>query len=378
MTTLSDFVNSGASNQAQVDANTNAIKLLPGRNRIINGHMVISQRGTSFPAVSNAAYTLDRWLVAYGNSAVRTVSQDADYPTAMGTVLNSLKYLVTTADASIGSSEYELLIQVIEGHNVRQFIGRTFTLSFWVKSSKVGIYSVSFRNTAADNSYVAEYTINSANTWEKKTITVIGGIPATLITDVGTGAGMRLGFCLACGSGLATTPGSWKPAGYYGSVNQVNLLDTISATFFLTGVQIELGEQATEFELKSVPDEIFSCQRFFYRSPNTILTSLNPQSATFVSFVKALPSRMRATPTITFNPNLIDANYVGLSPVTGVQWTANQAGGGTTSKTGTATFGFNISVEQVQIVIGGANFNTPISRLQVAAGSYIFDASAEL
>lgn len=376
MTTMSDFVNSGASNQAQVDANTNAIKSLSGINKIINGHMVIAQRGTSFPAVVDGVWVLDRWRVGHLTTAVVTISQDADTPSPYKFM--SMKVLVTTADATLGANEFFMLSQVIEGHNVRMLFGRTFTLSFWVKSSKVGKYNITFRNGDYNQAYVAEYTINTANTWEKKTITVVGGLPDVGVWDTTTGAGLRLTFFLAGGTDLSTSNiNNWVTGGRPVASGIVNLLDAVNNNWLVTGVQLELGEQATEFEIRSIPDEIFSCQRFYYRSPNTILTSLNPASATFVSFVKALPSRMRATPTLTFNPTLIDSNYVGSSPVTGNQWTANQAGGATATKSGTATFGANFTVEQIQIIILGANFNTPISRLQTAQ-PYLFELNAEI
>ncbi len=145
-----------------------------GKNKIINGKMDIAQRGTSFAAVGAGTYTLDRWRSSSNaTSAAITVSQQSDVPSS-NEFQNSMRLAVTTADTTIASVDQVNIQQRIEGYNVRDLIGRTFTLSFWVRSSKTGTHCVYIQNDAQDRSYVVEYTVSAANTWEQRSITVSG------------------------------------------------------------------------------------------------------------------------------------------------------------------------------------------------------------
>jgi hypothetical protein len=170
---------------------------------------------------------------------------------------------VTTADASIAASDFFVLSQPVEGFNSRELVGRTFTLSFWVRSSKTGTHCVGFTNNGGDRTYVAEYTVSVANTWEQKTVTVSGG----LITSGGwnwtNGIGVRVLFALASGSTFNTTAGSWQTGSFAATANQVNCLDTVGNIFAITGVQLEVGSVATPFEHRHVGAEVSLCRRYF-------------------------------------------------------------------------------------------------------------------
>lgn len=233
---------------------------LLARNRIINGKMVISQRGTTFTAANNI-YTLDRWSTQKSTSAVYDVIQSTDVPN--NEFQYSLRSTVTTADAAIAAGDYDLRVQGIEGFNVRDLIGRTFTISFWVRSSETGVHCISLRNSGNDRSYVAEYTITAANTWEKKSITITGGLITTGTWNWASGIGLSLSFVLAGGSTWQTTPGAWQNGNFMCTSSQVNCLDTIGNIFAFTGVQVEVGSEATQFEHRHHSQELALCQRYY-------------------------------------------------------------------------------------------------------------------
>ena len=263
------------------------------RNRIINGEMLIAQRGTSFPALPNpgSTYTLDRWLWSQTGAMVCTLSQSSDTPN--DTFQLSLQTDVTTADTSIAASDFAIITQRIEGVNVRDLIGTTFTVSFWVKSPKTGIHCVSFRNVgpgAPDRSHVKEYTVATANTWEYKTVTVTGGLITAGTWDWTNGMGLDLGFTLACGTTFQTTADTWQTGNFIATANQVNVLDNTANDFFITGVQLEPGPVATPFERRPIGTELALCQRYFQKA-------LATHTATTTDMVY-LKEVMRSGPTI--------------------------------------------------------------------------------
>lgn len=243
-------------------ASYNGGQLAGMRNKIVNGRMDVAQRGASFAAVANGAYTLDRWAAFYVTSAAATVSQQADAPSD-NEFQNSLRVLVTTADTSIAAGDYFAVVQFIEGVNVRDLVGRSFTLSFRVRSAKTGVHCLSLANSLNDRSYVAEYTVNAANTWETKAITVPGGLITAGTWNWSTGIGLAVRWALASGATFQSTAGSWLTGNFLSTSAQVNVLDTLNNIFAVTGIQLEPGSAQTPFEHRPFGVELALCQRYY-------------------------------------------------------------------------------------------------------------------
>jgi hypothetical protein len=279
-------------------ASFNGGQLAGMRNKIINGKAELAQRGTSFAAVADGAYTLDRWRFGNTSAAVVTISQQSDVP-ADNEFQNSLRVAVTTADATIAAGDTCFISQRIEGYNVRDLIGRTFTLRFRVRSSKTGVHCIAFRNSGLNRSYVAEYTVSAANTWESKTITLTGGLITAGTWDWTNGTGLEVCFVLAAGSTFQTTAGAWQTGNFLDTANQVNCLDTIGNIFAITGVQLEPGGVAAPFEHRPIGVELYLCYRYFQSLPNfTFVTTSEPANVNARTFF----APMRASPTMTGTP----------------------------------------------------------------------------
>lgn len=266
-------------------------------NKIINGAMEITQRGTSFAAVANGAYTLDRWRVDYVTSAVATITQQADAP-ADNEFQYSLRVAITTADTSIAAGDFFTIRQRIEGFNARDFIGRPFTLIFRVRSSKTGTHCVVLQNSGADRSYVAEFTVSAANTWESKSITVPAGLITAGTWDWTNGTGLQAIFTLAAGTTFHTTAGAWQTGNFLSTAAQVNCLDSNTNIFAVTGVDIKVGAMATDFEHRPIGVELALCQRYYYRQPaSTSRSGVGQSPSTTQARVNIpFPVVMRAKP----------------------------------------------------------------------------------
>lgn len=242
------------------------------KNYIINGDMQIAQRGTSFVALAANNYTLDRWTYQKSGSMVHTVSQSSDGPTDTQSgyqFVNSLDLNLTTADTSIAAGDYCSIGQRIEGYNLAQFARqKPFTISFWVKATVTGTYCVALRNGGADRSYVAEYTINSSNTWEYKTIVIKNPTPTSGTWNYTNGIGLFLDFVIAGGSTFQTTPGSWQTGNFFSTANQVNGVNTGATDFRITGVMLNEGFNAQPFKTygDNFDAEVIACQRFYEKS----------------------------------------------------------------------------------------------------------------
>lgn len=275
------------------------------RNRIINGDMVIDQRNSGSAFTINSAaytYTLDRWSgFGQATDGVFTVQRSTTAPAGF---VNSLLATVTTADASIGASQYYFIAQKIEGFNVSDLgfgtaNAKTVTLSFWVRSSLTGTFSGSLTNDAYNRGYPFTFTISNANTFEYKTITIAGDTSGTWLTSSSTGIALYID--LGSGSSNKGTAGAWAGSGFVGATGSVNLIGTNGATFYLTGVQLEAGTSATDFEFLPIDVDLGRCLRYFqtFRGENVYICQGGMQSTTtFVGTVNYLVT-MRATPTFT-------------------------------------------------------------------------------
>ena len=276
---------------------------LSNRNLVINGAMQVAQRGTA-AVTTSGAFPVDRFKTSYNvTGGAFTAQQSTDAPEGFK---NSTKFEVTTA-ASAGASEVCSYFYAIEGQDMQQAdfglsSAKSLTASFWVRSSLTGTYSVAMRNNDGSRSYIAEYTVSSANTWEKKTVTFPGTTDGTWATDNTVGASLT--WDLGSGSDRQGTAGSWLVGtNDFASSNNVNWCNTSSATWYITGVQLEVGSVATPFEHRSFGDELARCQRYFCKNGSDSFVTLMAQSA-IDNITKSnsteFPVTMRAQPgTIT-------------------------------------------------------------------------------
>lgn len=281
------------------------------RNRIINGDMRIDQRnaGASVTINNSNSYTLDRWQAHDNSDGTFTVERST---TAPASFTNSLKITVTGTDSTIGTAQNAMITQAIEGFNAGDLAwgtasAQSVTLSFWVNSSSTGTFTGAINNSAYNRSYPFSYTISSANTWEKKTISISGDTSGTWTTD--NSAGIRLWFSIAVGSSQSGSAGSWYGAEYYGATGQTNLLANNGATFYITGVQFEVGSTATDFERRPIGTELALCQRYF-TDAGAGWVGIEETTTTFYTSIP-LPVVMRATPTATIISSNISTRIVG-------------------------------------------------------------------
>ena len=248
---------------------TGGYSLLRRSNRIINGDMRIDQRNAG-AAITLAAsgYSVDRWFPQSTVSGTTvTAQQSAVAPEGF---TNSLLLNVPTGATASASQVYRLQHK-IEGFNVADLNygsanAKPITVSFWVRSSITGTYCFGLRNGSSNRGYATEYTISSANTWEYKTITIAGDITGTwLITD---GVGLQCVWDFGSGSAFDQSADSWAGTATWKTSNQTNLGGTSGATFYLTGVQLEKGSTATDFEYVEYSQQLQMCQRYFEKSYN--------------------------------------------------------------------------------------------------------------
>lgn len=274
------------------------------KNKIINGSMEIWQRGTSFAAIATGVYFADRWFYGNTSAAVHTVSRSTDVPTVTesGKLYNYSSLVdCTTADGSVAAGDLVFIGQRIEGYNWRMLAQKSFTISFWVKATKTGTYCVSIRNkSTADRSYIAEYTVNTTATWEKKTVNVTAS-PSAGTWDYTNGIGIAVCFTLMCGSTFQTTAGAWQTGNYLGTSNQVNACDDAANDFRITGVQVEAGDYATLLEDVNFGVELLRCMRYCQMWASPPLKGVVSATTAFGRIGMALPVPMRIAPSSTWS-----------------------------------------------------------------------------
>ena len=290
------------------------------KNRIINGAMVIDQRAAGASSTAgNATYTTcDRWETFSVNASKYSIQQNAGSITPPVGYTNYLG-ATSTAATTLASTDYYFISQRVEGFNIADLAwgtanAKTVTLSFWVQSSLTGTFGGSINSNSYARSYPFSYTISTANTWTQISVTIPGDTTGTWLTN--NGIGLIVIFGLGCGSSVSGTAGSWSGAtNLYSATGAVSVVGTNGATFYITGVQLEVGTTATNFEYRDFGRELILCQRYFEKSFNTDLPVANGADASSFSSVvgywAGLPSNTticahlsfkvtkRATPTIT-------------------------------------------------------------------------------
>ena len=276
------------------------------KNRLINGGMTIDQRNAgaslTITNTSNYTYTLDRWA-AYGTVASKfSVQQNAGSVTPPAGYINYLG--VTSLSAyTVGAAESFVITQFIEGLNVADLNwgtanAQTVTLSFWVRSSLTGTFGGTLQNSAQNYSYPFSYTISSANTWTQISVTVAGPTAGTWLTT--NGIGLRVWFGLGAGSSVSGTAGAWAAVAVVSTTGATSVVGTNGATFYITGVQLELGSAATAFDFRDYGRELILCQRYYevgpyFRYDGAVVTGYSTVMPVYFEVKK------RATPSVTLS-----------------------------------------------------------------------------
>lgn len=337
---------------------------VPFRNKIINGDFKIFQRTTSATTAGNNTYTTaDRWKTQISTDGAITTEQEslslADQATTGSQKAWEIK--CTSTDSSIASNQYALFLQSIEAQFVQDFLygtssAKTLTCSFWVKSSLTGTYGFFFIKGDTTEYYLPiEFTIDSANTWEKKIIEISPTAGSTsLITGSGgvinndNGIGIDIGICLAMGSNYHGTNNTWTTSGHYTTSNQANFLSNTSNNFYVTSFQLEVGDQATDFEHLPFDVQLQRCMRYCNVMGGTheVVSNFSTIAPGYVTastqgyFTVVHPVPMRAGPseTTSADSDFVIANGAGSS----IQATAiavNQAGSNRTLLLGSVSSG---------------------------------------
>ena len=284
---------------------------LSNRNLIINGAMNVAQRGSSSDFSSSStlsAFTLDRFrydLFPFGGtSATATVSKSTTAPDGF---LHSLKVDVTATDTSLVANNYSQITYQLEKQDIRHFAygtsaAKTITLSFYVRSNKTGNYNVNLLQYGASTRLASfTYTISSADTWERKTITIAGDTSGNVVD--GNSSGLGINFGLAYG-GNYITGSNQNSFGSYVAANSgvgqnVNLYDSTSNEWYITGVQLEVGSVATDFEHRSFAQELALCQRYFQTIGVGFIAACRGASSSQLLYSYTPPVNLRASPTIS-------------------------------------------------------------------------------
>jgi hypothetical protein len=319
------------------------------KNRIINGAMTVAQRGTSATVSNGSAigFGADRFFTdSYTWSAGSNITVSNETTVVPSGFTNSYKWANGATGLTFASGGFQSITQKIEGYNIADAYSGNVTISFWVRSSTAGIYALWIANIYGSSEIYTtkQYTINSANTWEQKSITVdlSGGIAAGGTWNKTNGEGLSVSWMLGGNANRTGNTGlnTWvntntTPIYAWNTSSSVQLSAIPNSTFYLTGVQLEIGTSATPFERRLYNQELANCQRYFWTNPDNYRYFKARESDRFRACTVPFPVVMRATPTITK-----------VSDPSGFTWTwdgianSSVSGGGTAPTDGyTATTG---------------------------------------
>ena len=328
------------------------------KSRIINGAMVIDQRNAGASVTpTNGQYTLDRWQGRLTAASKFSIQQSSTAPTGFN---NSI--IATSLSAySVGSTDGFFIQQRIEGYNVADLgwgtaNAKTVTLSFWVRSSLTGTFGGSLFNDNADRSYPFTYTISSANTWTQASVTIAGDTTGTWLTT--NGNGLSVNFSLGAGSTVSGTAGSWAGTTYYSATGATSVVGTSGATFYITGVQLEVGSSATGFEYRQYQQELALCQRYCFNvtAPSGTPVCLFGAVSSSVGWAMIpFPVTPRVPPT-------------GLTSVTS-NWIMNSFGSGSTPAQAVSFLNSTLENITVQTTGGGAMVGGTVGQFYPNAGA---------
>ena len=282
----------------------------PFLNRLINGNFVIDQRNAGASVTINATantYVMDRWRCRGETSdGVYTCQQVSEAPVGFK---NSAKITITTADASVDATKIYGFQQLIEGFNFADLdwgtaSAKPITISFWVRSSLTGTFGGGLTNGASNRSYPFTYTISVANIWEQKSITIAGDTSGTWASTNTTA--LRLNYNIGAGSDNIGTAGAWNSDNDFSATGAIDIINTLSATWQITGVQLEVGSTATSFDYRPYGTELALCQRYYQTfggdQNNQSFSIFQAYSSTAVN-TGVIPffAKMRTVPTFTYS-----------------------------------------------------------------------------
>ena len=316
-TVSSDRLSTNVKNTNFTDAEkqdlTDDIKPLLGssgggnKNKIINGSMIVSQRGTSFAAANNI-YTLDRFRIQGSHDGAVTVTQSSTSPDGFP---KSLKVDVTTADASIASGQYLQLVNKVEAQDLQDLAygtssAKTITVSFYVRSNLTGTYTFAMQQPDGSNRQMSQtYTINSANTWERKTFTFAGDTSGVINDDNGKGFDIYWNLAIGSQYTTGTSRAAWtaNADADFAAGHTANLLSSTSNEFYLTGIQLEVSSVVTEYDHRSFGQELALCQRYYYKHTEGNGKDIGVGTyyrATLFAFSLKFPVSMRTAPSLDY------------------------------------------------------------------------------
>lgn len=376
------ILDASGGNTTTINGFTPNIGNMKGRNIVINGNMVIAQRGTS-AVTTSGSFTVDRW---------KNISNASDFSAQQSSVVPSGQeftksiHITPTSTKTHNSSDYFFTSHYVEGFNIGGLGygtsgAKTITISFWVRSSKTGTYSLGMKNANASRSRQNTYTISAADTWEKKTIVVPGDTTGSWPVD--NSRGIAFDFCLAGQNTATSSVDTWLPNNSNMSTSQVNFFDDTNNNFYLTGVQVEVGSEATEFDHRSYGEELQLCERYFFNAVSSttnnnmwpiVYGDASSADTGWTTFQVDFPVSMRTEPTMSHS--LSDSNIQ--SNPSGDNWSFYLQNQGHPGKVGSSNMSVLNAASNTTHAAVGAYYVSPsstASAIKLGSGTTLtFDA----